>query len=83
MRKTIAFAFAAMLGLLALAGCGHGAAWQNGYDYGSSNMGNFETYGIGGPKAWCERSVAAANVSSVQQLNDWLAGCEAAVNGGS
>jgi hypothetical protein len=82
-RNIVTFAFAAILGSLVLAGCGHSSAWQNGYNYGTNNVSNFGTYGIGGPKAWCERSVAAANVSTTQQLNDWLAGCEAAVNGGN
>jgi hypothetical protein len=82
-KKVIAFAVITILGSLALAGCGNSSAWQNGYNYGTDNMSNFETYGLGGPKAWCERSVAAANVSTTQQLNDWIAGCVSAASGGS
>ncbi len=76
--KVISLVFVVVGAMLLLVGCGHSMAWQNGYDYGTNNISNFETFGIGGPKAWCERSVAAANASTVQQLKDWLAGCEEA-----
>ena len=74
MRKHLVAAFAALL-LLGIAGCGHDAAWQNGYNYAVDNLANTQNVGPGllTKSDWCtigERYATAGPTSG-----DFMAGC--------
>ncbi len=74
MRK---FAVAAMAGLLLLgiAGCGHDAAYQNGYTYAVDNAGNAQDVGVAGfTKAdWC--AIGEKYATAGPTGGDFIDGC--------
>jgi hypothetical protein len=75
MRRLAVAAIAALL-LLGIAGCGHDAAYQNGYNYATDNSGQAsQEVGVAGfTKAdWC--AIAERYATAGPTGGDFIAGC--------
>ena len=74
MRKHEAAAIAALLAL-DIAGCGHDAAWQNGYTYATDNVGNASNVrpGLLTKADWC--AIGERYATAGPTGGDFIAGC--------
>lgn len=80
LRRAIALATTA-LAIILMSGCGHDAAWKNGYNYAIDNSGNASQFlvpGITNESEWCgivEKYATAGPVGG-----NFVAGCEAGLH---